>query len=670
MLILGTHFIIGMVFTNFYFGRLIYHHVAQMNKEFESKKWKGIQIFGIIWSLQFFLAFLLPGIVSLIVFGIITAIFIYVIGSLSQSNLINSYNDEEPTKENGLKITQKSRAFERILQVSMVFSLLLFGILWFGSTMLYGINKEWYDWGFYVIIGLFLLIIPSFCLLYARHPIGQWLLKRSFLIISLIGFFYFILAIFSYAHLLSNYLFGIFFQGKVNVLTLAPGFLDKPGQFILLFLVFFTNMVSFIGLKEGLMKLDNGGQFRVKDLFNWKAFRKRIKLLIIVFAALIGLLFITYEGLGATVVLHNDKNFIPAISFWEWDGNWTDHDNATLDKLAQYNITLYGGHDYSDLYQENMNRYFTRNIKVRPTISYHYSENLTKTLEDMINWIAWYEADNHSDYCPVDGFMVDIENGGTLYEFNQSRNELRASYNEELIEYAHLHNFSMHFTAMHTTINDLRDGDLDVSIYNQLNSIPPTGWDTWNWMLYRTESATNYEEPSPYFTYLWVKEIKDTFQYLYGDKFQDKYSISIGVTSEDRALYADPESGLDQLIWDLRICDALKIPEVIIFVLNPLDGEDFLGMYGLAGIDEIMNKTNDWNFLELPYSRSATFFGNIKYTANPSGSVFGNYWIDLFLDNGMIFIALTWAFAQTFTYIRFIRESRNKKIREIVNNNL
>lgn len=659
VIILGILFLVGMIFTNFYFGRLIYHHGSQKNK--------GIQIFGIIWSLQFFLAFLLPGIVSLVVFGVITTVFIYVIISLFHQNFDNSQHEPDPNEAINEILAPKGRAFKRIVQVSMIFSLLLFGILWFGSTLMYGTGKQWYDWGFYLVLGLILLIIPAYCLINARHPVSQWLLKRIFLLIALIGFFYFILAIFSYADLLSNFIFGIFFQGKVNVLMPAPGFLDKPGQFILLALLFFTNMISFIGLKEGLIKVESRN-IGIKDLFNWKKFSKLAKIIVLVFAASVGLLFITFEGLGATVVLQNDKSFMPAISFWEWDSDWTDHDNATLDKLALYNISLYGGHDYGDTYQENMTRYYVRNIKIRPTISYDYSENPNSTLEDLSAWIAWYEADNHSDYCPVDGFMVDIENGGTLFEFDRNTNELRASYNEELIQYAHLHNFSMHFTAMHTTINDQRDGDLDVSIYNQLNSVPPTSWDSWNWMLYRTESATSYEEKSPYFTYLWVKEIKDTFQYIYGDKYQDKYSISIGVTSDDRPLYAEA-GGLDQLIWDLRICDALKVSEVIIFNLNPLDGDDFLGMYGLAGIDEIMNKTNDWDILELPYSRSATFFGNIKYLANPTGSVFGNFWLDLFLDNGMIFIALTWIAFQVGTYAIFIKESlKPKELKDIENN--
>ncbi len=653
VIILGTHFIIAAIFTNFYFGRVIYHHGTQKGDVTQSRRWKIFRIFGIIWSLQFFLAYLLPGIISLIVFGVLTLIFIYVMWAIPRFGHTYSSNDITPAVKSEQVLTSRSAAFKRIVQISMVFCLLLFGICWFGSTGMYGLNKEWYDWGFYFVLGLILLIIPSFCLVYMKHPVGQWLLKRCFLIIALIGFFYFLLAIFSYEHLLTNYIFGILFQGKVNTLTPAPGFFYKPAQFILFGLVFFTSMISFIGLKEGLIKTEQHKKFSIKDLFRWKTFSKTAKFFTLTFAILVGLLFVTYDGFGATVTLENDQSFTPALSFWEWD-DWSDHNNATLDKLAQYNISLYGGHPYGDIYQENMTRYSDRGLKVRPTISYDYNSNQNNTLEDMINWISWYETDNHSDYCPVDGFMVDIENGGTLYEFNRTLNDLRASYNEELIEYAHNHNFSMHFTAMHTTINDIRDGDYDVSIYNQLNCVPPTGWDTWNWMLYRTESATSYEEKSPYFTYIWVKEITDSFKAVYGDKFKDKYSVSIGVTSDDRALYADPD-GLDQLIWDLRICDALKIPEVIIFNLNPLDSDDFLGMFGLAGIDEIMNKMNNWTTLELPYSRSATFFGNIKYEGNPMGSVFGNYIWDLYLDNGLIFFTLTWLLVQVYTYAVFIK---------------
>ena len=62
-----------------------------------------------------------------------------------------------------------------------------------------------------------------------------------------------------------------------------------------------------------------------------------------------------------------------------------------------------------------------------------------------------------------------------------------------------------------------------------------------------------------------------------------------------------------------------------------------MGLWGMYGFDWITEGINNWTTLDLAYSRSATFFGNIKYLDNPTGSVFGNFWLDLFLDNGIIF---------------------------------
>ena len=149
--------------------------------------------------------------------------------------------------------------------------------------------------------------------------------------------------------------------------------------------------------------------------------------------------------------------------------------------------------------------------------------------------------------------------------------------------------------------------------------------------------------------------MKETFNIIYGDRYDGKLSVSLGVTSKDRDLYSGGD-GLDQFLWDLRICDALKISEVIIFVLNNVNGSNFLGLWGLQGLDVISEGINNWTTLDLPYSRSATFLGNIKYPENPTGSVFGNYWLDLFLDNGLIFVAITWIVLQAGVYVAYVKK--------------
>lgn len=651
VVIFGTFFALSVVFTNFYLGRLITYYADQMNKTSQSKKWKLFYAFGVVWSLQFLISYFLPIMVSLAVYGALTGLFALVIFSLLRQNIkeIKFQSDFAAKREIKNDKMQKSKYFERVVQVSMLFSLIFFSVLWFGATYYYSRHKAWYDWGFYVALGAILLLFPLFSLIYAKRPISQRILKKCFLIFSLLALFYFVLAIFSYDELLTNYLFAILFQGRINFVNVSSGFLYKPGQYILLFMLFFANMVSLVGLKKGLLPTEKTDKRKFKDYFNVLKYNKSSKLFLALFASLVVFSLVSYEGLGAYVELENDKYFCPRISFWEWD-DWTDHDNATLDKLAKYDMNLYGGHPYGDQYMTRMKDYYERGIKVRPT-------------GDNRGWIDWIE--NKSTYgwnfCPVDGFIEDIENGGSLYKFDRDKNEDERAEYEELIDYVQKHNFTQSFTAMHTTINDQRDGDLDVSIFNQILSFPPLDWDSWNWMLYRSESATSYEEESPYFTYLWVKEIKDTVKELYGDKYLDKLSISVGVTAEDRNLYTK-DDGLDELVWDLRICDALEIPEVVIFILNPLNGSDFLGMYGLKGLREIAEGINDWDTLKLYYKRSATFFGNIKYLENPTGSVFGNYWLDIFLDDRMIFFAITWMIMQIITYFAFVKEKLSLKL--------
>lgn len=657
VILFGTFFMLGMVFTNFYIGRMIFYYGAHLKRKERGLNSSIFQIFGVFWSLQFLFSYFTPLLISLIIHGVLTGMYCYTFFCLYNENIskISFKSNYENLREKNNANEQKRIYFKRILQVSMFFCLVFFGVLWFGSTFYYGLGNPWYDWGFYFILGIILILIPIFALLNAKKPLWQWILKKCFLIISLISIFYFILAIFSYTDLLNNYIFSIFFLGNIHYINIAPGFLFKSGQYLTLFLLFFTSMISLIGLKKNLFPSSPNTKESLKDYFNLSKLSLPSKLFIGILSICLIFSFISYNGLGATVKLENDKDFKPQISFWEWDGEWDDHDNATLDKLGEYNMNLYGG--YSPTNKTRMEWYYDRGIKVRAT-------------GDNYAWIKWMEdqkVNKSWNKSPVDGFIEDIEDGGSLYEFNKTQNvQERVDY-EELIDYVHRHNYSQHFTAMHTTINDQRDGDLDMSIFHQIHSFPPHDWDSWNWMIYRTESATSYEEQSPYFTYVWVRELQETVSEIYHGKYDDKLSVSIGVTSSDRELYANEENGLDQLIWDLRICDALEISEVIIFILDSML-EMYEDQYGLEVLDIINDKINNWDTLELEYSRSATFMGNIKYLENPMGSVFGNFWMDIFLNNGMLFFAITWIVFQLATYARFIKENLPSKIQKLEKN--
>ena len=645
VVIFGTFFIFGLVFTNFYVGRLISYYARQKYKKTKSPSWKIFQGFGYIWSLQFIISYFSPMLVSLIIFGALTLLFAIVILLFSRESLatIDFKSTITQMREKKPKEYQERSLFRRVVQISMVFNLLLVGILWFGATLLYSRNKLWFDWGFYMALGILILLIPIFSIFYAEKPVAQLLLKGTFLLFSLLGAFYFILAIFSYSDLLSNYVFALFFQGRIQYLELAPGFVFKPGQFMVLFLFFFTNMIALLGLKKNLVPLTAGEKRKIKDYFRIKNLSKGSKLFIACFAGMLIVSAISYNGMGSYIELKNDKDFTPQVAFWEWD-SWTKQ-NETLEVMAEHEVHIYGGHPYGETYKANMTKYYNYGVKVRPT-------------GDNYAWIDWIESEREKGWttCPVDGFIEDIEDGGSLFEFNRTQNERERAEYEELIDYVHQHNFTQDFTAMHTTINDQLDGDLDVTIFHEIASFPPLDWDGWNWMIYRTESATQYEEESPYFTYQWVKELKDTVHQMYGGEYDDRLSVSVGVVEEDR-LYGY-EDGWEQFMLDLIICDYLKIPEIIIFNMGEEDESRFLGMWGAEGIEEMMEELEEWDTVKLYYSRSATFFGNIKYLENPAGSVFGNFWIDLFLDNSLIFFALTWIFFQGISYYAFIRDFR------------
>ncbi|MGV9199153.1 MAG: hypothetical protein ACOC44_11320 [Promethearchaeia archaeon] len=653
VILFGTFFMLGIVFTNFYVGRLISHYgTAKKNRE-GSKLGKTVQVFGLAWSLQFIFAYFTPLWISLIIHGVLIGLYVSSLLLLYQEDIskLNFKSNYAAIREETDANKKTQQFFHRVVQITMLFSLIFFGVLWFGSTFEYAAGNPWYDGGFYLILGIGIAIFPLFALLNAKKPLWQNILKICVLVISLISLFYFTLAIFSYTDLFNNYIFSILLLGNVQYVSIAPGFLFKPGQYIVLFLLFFTSMISLIGLKKGLLPVTSHNKQSLKDYFRITQISRSGKIFVGILLGCLLFSFVTYNGLGSSVKLTNNKDFTPKISFWEWDAEWDDHDNATLDKLAEYDMNLYGGYGPSN--KTRMEWYYERGIKVRPT-----GDNYA-----WIDWIKNQKANESWNKCPVDGFIEDIEDGGSLFEFNRSHNVQERTEYERLIDYVHQHNFSQHFTAMHTTINDQRDGDLDMSIFHQIHSFPPHDWDSWNWMIYRTESATSYEEESPYFTYLWVKELQETVSEVYHGQYDEKLSVSIGVTSSDRDLYADEENGLEQLIWDLRICDALEISEVIIFILDSML-EMYADQYGLEVLDIIAEKVNNWDTLDLEYSRSATFMGNIKYLENPMGSVFGNFWVDLFLNNGMLFFGVTWIVFQSLTYGKLIKENLPANLKE------
>ncbi|MGV9204115.1 MAG: hypothetical protein ACOC44_08890 [Promethearchaeia archaeon] len=87
VLFFGTFFLIGLLFTNFYFGRIITYFGQGNSPNLGKLTGKVIQIFGLIWSFQFLISFLIPNISSIIIFGILHGFLMMILYLLSKTDI-------------------------------------------------------------------------------------------------------------------------------------------------------------------------------------------------------------------------------------------------------------------------------------------------------------------------------------------------------------------------------------------------------------------------------------------------------------------------------------------------------------------------------------------------------------------------------------------------------
>nr|MDO8119147.1 hypothetical protein [Candidatus Sigynarchaeota archaeon] len=85
-------------------------------------------------------------------------------------------------------------------------------------------------------------------------------------------------------------------------------------------------------------------------------------------------------------------------------------------------------------------------------------------------------------------------------------------------------------------------------------------------------------------------------------------------------------------------CQSVGIPEIIIF---SIDG--FFDEYGIDGFQEFMTALLGFNHVGLVFNRRATFFGNLKGNENPTGSIFGFFFQDKWLDAWVGIVPGSWA---------------------------
>jgi hypothetical protein len=321
------------------------------------------------------------------------------------------------------------------------------------------------------------------------------------------------------------------------------------------------------------------------------------------------------------------------ISFWDSGFRSADKlPNSTLTILGNNNIRLYGWFTETDVV--GALRYASYGIEVVDTTGVPKNETdlaaKIATLNDTMNF--WNANGLHNN--PFIGFTFDHEEMRGLARFNTTQLDTMNEMVTRLVDFVTGRGYKIFSTTYLMTVNDLLDGDEDVSTINFIPFDPAWNVSHFDWMVYRTEIAIEYDEPSPVFTYEWARWIRYFMLQTGGPELLAKASMSIGVTSDELPLYRDP-GGLDEFMMDVKICHAMGIPEIKIFYFGRNTDDMFLGRWGEAGLIRMLDEIQNYTSISFPFVRRATFFGNLKGAENPTGSVFGFIYQDFWLEESI-----------------------------------
>ena len=541
-------------------------------------------------------------------------------------------------------------------------------IFWFQATALYAPAVEWYEWSFYLTLGLLLTVGPCLLLLFLRSVYARRLLM-VYLLIVLALLAQEMMVLFPFYLDFTQFLLGMFTGGRVGyteyIDRLGTG--ERPGQVALVWLVVVLSFVSLYILKRKAVPVaittrKHGRLSSWKNLRRFVLARNRKRLTVsnvvmLSFLIMVSGTLVTMEP-PVTVTLRRPHDHDMRVSFW---ASGFGLENSTLEILSEHDIRLFGWFNPYDM--PGAQRYALFGVEVIPYIPFPnpLKDQDRFSLEAVLAYadarMDFWDANGLKD-APFTGFAFDQEDWNHVYTFNAAAYQQSIEWTRELNEHINSRGYELFLTEYLTSINDLLDGDHDVSI-NTFNPFDPT-WNVshFDWMIYRTEVAILYNEPSVMFTYEWARHIRRFMLEIGGEEFFAKSSMSIGVTSDELPLYRDP-GGLDEFLLDVKVCHAMEISNVIIFYLN-----FFMDKWGDEGLVRMMEMLDTYTSVSFPFRRRATFFGNLKREDNPLGSAFGFMYQDFWLDEWVGITPVAWliglAIVVTLSSLGFLGKKRRQ----------
>lgn len=686
-IILGLFYIISNTATWFYSGRMISYFGIYSIPIKKGQKSPIPYIFRIVGYL-ISLFVLIPGILFLFNFEIsiifmietiISMLFIIFLGIIIVQ-FVNNHEililDPKGARKNLDNQNNWIKKFVFGLFIAGIISIsILNGILWFPSVFLYAQTVIWYEWTFYLFLGIIFIIGPVL-LLFALNSIYVRRILMIYLVIILVILVQLIIKVMPFkidlAYMGYSFIFGQRLLRTEDLNLLSMG--SKPIQVISIWYAFFMAILCIIILKKGAfpIKTSENKYLRWNTIKDLILFIKQKNQYLMKSQKVIGIIFLlSFFGISITMIPENStiRLYSPAghelnVSFWtsEWRFN-----NDTLDVLNSYNIRLFAWIDGYNV--SEMVRYAEHGVEVVKVLSFRSS---------ISDWgLTYTEADNLMDLwdtvdpCPFIGFTFDIEKWNFIHEVNETWYEEICNVVGDFIDHVNSRGYQVFITEYMLTIPDLLDGDYDISI---LDGNPfDINWNAahFDWMVYRAEQAINYNEPHEYFTYQWANQIKNLMLKIGGHSLLAKSSMSIGVTTDKLPLYQGP-NGLNEFIKDVKICHAMEISNIIIFYVGNDPGDDnysFFSLYGIDGLHEMMNQLNTYTYIDIPFKRRTTFLGNLKMEQNPTGSVFGfiyqDFWMEKYFEFIVVFCLILTIFLPMLTSSIKSGFKNKKEIQEI-----
>ncbi len=441
------------------------------------------------------------------------------------------------------------------------------------------------EWIFWVTIGVFLLFLSIYGLL-KLNPRKIWVriihifLDFLFLLLGVLYIFMCLGTIFIFQTIL-----GFFFV-VLSLISILGSIIPRLNK----------------RLNEGLFKQPTSARMKHIILFAT--------------ALLLANGIALFYGYGYDIVLNPAENNIH-ISFWTgWNADAYNH--TLLARLQSYNCSLYLFvpetiiDDNPNEFNSSLVRFANYSINVYITIGaygdyiaiYNSKQYQTKVLE-----IAqWIKTNNHSN---VKGFAADVEWPYSLISERDKAQDLLGylqfgryifsqvnytAYHQAVLDYnktneeLHKLGFESHMVGMIWDMDDYADGDPAIQNIMQFAAVPPHNYDVYNYMVYRALDDNGVNYPGSYFTYYYVNQMINRFG-------RDTISVSLGVTGV--GVYRD----FYQVTQDVRICKALGVKEVVIFLLAGSVGLTEAYGNGIDAIDDLFYEINLPTKVHVSYDR-------------------------------------------------------------------